>query len=58
MMANFSPGRGIEALTDISNQIKVPMISIDEMAILDIKATIALPLQLHVHVSLTMQDER
>ena len=43
---------------DISNQIKVPMISIDEMAILHIKATIALPFQLHVHVSLTMQDER
>ena len=43
---------------DTSNKIKVPMIFIDEMAVLDIKATIALPFQLHVHVSLTMQDEQ
>ena len=56
-MQIINPGRGIEAFTDISNQIKVPMISIDEMAILDIKATFALPFQLRVHVSLTMQDE-
>ena len=57
-MQIISPGRGIEAFTDTSNQIKVPMISIDEMAILDIKATIALPFRRHVHVSFTMQDER
>ena len=55
-MQIISPGRGIKAFTDTSNQIKVPMISIDEMAILDIKATIALPL-FHLQVSLTMQNE-
>ena len=57
-MQIFSAGRGIEAFMDTSNEIKVPMIFIDEMAVLDIKATIALPFQLHVHVSLTMQDEQ
>ena len=55
-MQIISPGRGIKAFTDTSNQIKVPMISIDEMAILDIKATIALPL-FRLQVSLAMQNE-